>query len=210
MNAPVPPLRAQAPGIGEDVAAIVERGLEKEPGRRWQSMREFADALAGARQRYLADAAALEAGEGAHGAPASSIGPGTVLPRPRAFDTVPMPAPPEMDAPAQPAATREPSREAPRRADTENKVWAEGPLEAELDRIAQEEARERWLERERAEAVETERKQAEIAALVQARRRAYAGQLEPQPVRALAAAAASAPPARQRGHRWMWTAPILG
>jgi eukaryotic-like serine/threonine-protein kinase len=40
-----PPLREVAPGVAADLGALVDRAVEKDPARRWQTMREMSDAL---------------------------------------------------------------------------------------------------------------------------------------------------------------------
>jgi len=42
---PPPPLASAAPGVPQRLAAAIDRCLEKDPGRRWQSGEQFADAL---------------------------------------------------------------------------------------------------------------------------------------------------------------------
>lgn len=51
LNSPPADIRPLAPGLDEEVAATIMRGLEVDPGRRWQSAGEMTDALRAARRR---------------------------------------------------------------------------------------------------------------------------------------------------------------
>ena len=48
-HAPLPSLVAQVPGLPDDVERVIFRALEKEPSRRFATVQEFADTLAGPR-----------------------------------------------------------------------------------------------------------------------------------------------------------------
>jgi hypothetical protein len=46
LSAKIPKLRERAPGVDEEIAAVVDRALVRDPAERWASMLEFRNALA--------------------------------------------------------------------------------------------------------------------------------------------------------------------
>jgi serine/threonine protein kinase len=94
INDPVPPLpRADVPA---EVREVIERALDKDPARRWQSATEFGEALAAAGARVgapveMAVAAAADALPAPLAPPTPGDGESTRLGRPRPPDATPAP-----------------------------------------------------------------------------------------------------------------------
>ncbi|HYF28602.1 MAG TPA: hypothetical protein VD931_22875, partial [Baekduia sp.] len=101
------PLRTTAPDVPEPVADVVMRALERDPGERWQTAGEFAEALESASER------AFDNGLRTTGVPIHRAPPKPALTTTIADEEVVAPPPPPAAPPAPPEA--EPARRRPRR-----------------------------------------------------------------------------------------------